>query len=315
MYIGVDLGGTNIAVGLVDENGKVVSKASTPTINTRPYTEIVKDMADLSFKLIEDAGLKKEDIKAVGIGSPGTIDTKNGVVVLANNLRMKNAEVAKEFRKHFDVSVTLENDANAAAYGEYVATGVKAECFVLVTLGTGIGGGVVIRDELIRGFNGAGGELGHVTLVHDGIPCTCGKKGCWEAYGSVTALIFQTKKAMEENPGSLMHKLAEEYGSVNGRVAFDAAKKGDSAGQAVVDKYLEYVADGISGIINIFQPEYLVIGGGISKEGDYMLEPIRKFVEENGYNKYLAKTKIQIAKLFNDAGIVGAALSAKKNIE
>lgn len=315
MYIGVDLGGTNIAVGLVDENGKVVSKASTPTINTRPYTEIVKDMADLSFKIIEDAGLKKEDIKAVGIGSPGTIDTKNGVVVLANNLRMKNAEVAKEFRKHFDVPVTLENDANAAAYGEYIATGVKAECFVLITLGTGIGGGVVIRDDLLRGFNGAGGELGHVTLVHDGLLCTCGKKGCWETYGSVTALISQTKKAMEENPDSLMHEIAEEYGSVNGRVAFDAAKKGDSAGQAVVDKYLEYVADGISGMINIFQPEYLVIGGGISKEGDYILEPIRKFVEGNGYNKYLAKTKIQIAKLFNDAGIVGAALSAKKNMK
>lgn len=313
MYIGVDLGGTNIAVGLVDESGKIIAQDSTPTINTRPYEEIVKDMAELAIKVTENAGYKKEDIKAVGIGSPGTVDTKNGVVVYANNLKMENAEIAKEFRKTFDVPVNIENDANAAAYGEYIATGVKASCFVFITLGTGVGGGVVINGEIFRGFNSAGGELGHITLVYDGEQCSCGRKGCWEAYASVTALISQTKKAMDENPDSLMHKLAKDFGKVNGRVAFDAAKAGDKAGKAVVDQYIKYVADGVASIVNIFQPEKLVIGGGISKEGDYILEPLKEYVNKNDYNKFMPKTEIEIAKLFNDAGIVGAALAARNN--
>ncbi len=313
MYIGVDLGGTNIAVGLVDESGKIVAQDSTPTINTRPYEEIVKDMAELAIKVTENAGYKKEDIKAVGIGSPGTVDNKNGVVVYANNLKMENAEIAKEFRKTFDVPVNIENDANAAAYGEYIATGVDASCFVFITLGTGVGGGVVLNGEIFRGFNNAGGELGHMTLMYDGEPCSCGRKGCWEAYASVTALISQTKKAMEENPDSLMHKLAKDFGKVNGRVAFDAAKAGDEAGKVVVNQYIKYVAEGIASVVNIFQPEKLVIGGGISKEGDYILEPLKKYVNANDYNKFMPKTEIEIARLFNDAGIVGAALAARNN--
>lgn len=311
MYIGVDLGGTNIAVGLVDESGKIIAKASTPTINSRSYEEIVKDMAELSIKVTEDAGFSKKDIKAVGIGSPGTVDTKNGVVVYSNNLKMDNARVADEFRKTFDVTVNMENDANAAAFGEYIATGVKAECFVFITLGTGVGGGIILDGKIFRGSNYAGAELGHITTMFNGEPCTCGRFGCWEAYASVTALISQTKRAMYENPKSLMHGIAEKYGKVNGRVAFDAAKSGDKAAQAVVDQYVKYVGDGISSVINIFQPEILVIGGGISKEGDYLLNPIKQYVSVNDYNKMMTKTEIQIAKLFNDAGIVGAALAAR----
>ena len=311
MYIGVDLGGPRITKDLVDESGKIIAQDSTPTINTRSYQEIVKDMADLSIKVTESAGYKKEDIKAVGIGCPGTVDTKNGVVVYANNLKMQNAKIAEEFRKTFDVKVNLENDANAAAFGEYIATGVKASCFIFITLGTGVGGGVILDGKIFRGSNYAGAELGHITTMFGGEPCTCGRYGCWEAYASVTALISQTKKAMSANPKSLMHKFAQEYGKINGRVAFEAAKAGDAAGQAVVDQYVQYVGDGVASVINIFQPEILVIGGGISKEGSYLLDPVVQYVSVNDYNKMMTKTQIQIAKLYNDAGIIGAALAAK----
>lgn len=312
MYIGIDLGGTNIAAGVVDENGKILAQDSTPTLNERDYTEIVKDMAMLCKKIIKEAGLEEKDIKAIGIGSPGSIDNENGVVTYANNLKMDNTPIAAELKKYLDVPVNVENDANAAAYGEYVINGEGVDDFIFITLGTGVGGGIVIDKKIYRGFNGAGGELGHTTLVHNGEPCSCGNKGCWEAYASVTALIKQTEAAMKKNPDSLMHKFAEKEQKVSGRTAFDAAKSGDAAAKEVVEQYIAYVADGIMGMINIFQPEKLVIGGGISKEGDYLLKPIIEYVDKYGYNKHMKTTKISIATLFNDAGIIGAALAAKK---
>lgn len=316
MYIGIDLGGTNIAVGIVDENGKILVKGSTPTLSVRSYREIVKDMVDLSNELLEKASLTVADIKAVGVGSPGSIDSKNGVVVYANNLGFNNAPLREELQKYFDVPVAVENDANAAALGEYKATSVDAECFVAVTLGTGVGGGIIINGKIFSGFNGIAGELGHTTLVADGVQCTCGKKGCWEAYASVTALIRQTKVAIEKHPESLMADIAKKSNNeVNGRTAFDAAKQGDKAAQEVVNKYVRYVADGVADVINIFQPEILVIGGGISREGEYLVEPVRKYVDEFGYAKNgIPKAKIQAATLLNDAGIVGAAFAAKELI-
>lgn len=314
MYIGIDLGGTNIAVGLVDESGKILSKSSTPTQATRPYKAIVKDMAMLSAEVAEAAGYSMKDVKAIGIGSPGTIDNENGVIVYTNNIPWKNTPLRAELQKHYDLPVNIENDANAAAYGEYAVNGGGVDSFVAITLGTGIGGGIVIDKKIYRGFNGAGAELGHFTLVHDGADCTCGKKGCWESYASVTALIRQTSEAILHHPDSMMTKAADEEGEVNGRTAFDAAKKGDPAAQTVVDAYLRYVADGIASMINIFQPEVLVIGGGISKEGDYLLNPIKEYVAQNVYSYQadgLAQTEMKIATLFNDAGIIGAALAAK----
>ena len=313
MYIGIDLGGTNIAVGLVDENGKIIAKDSTPTLSSRNYQEIVKDMADLSFKLIEKAGISVSDIKAAGIGSPGSVDSKNGVVHYANNLNFKNTPLRAELQKYINVPVAVENDANAAAFGEYKATGIESNCFVAITLGTGVGGGIVINGEIFRGFNGAAGEVGHTTLITDGILCSCGKKGCWEAYASVTALIRQTKVAIEKHPESLMVEIMKKNNNeVSGRTAFDAAKRGDSAAQQVVDQYVRYVADGITDMINIFQPEILVISGGISREGEYLVKPVREYVKANGYNKgALPMTKIQAATLLNDAGIVGAAYAAE----
>ena len=312
MYIGIDLGGTNIAAGIVDENGKIICKGSVPTLRERGNDAIVADMAKLSLKLVEESDLKLSDIKAVGIGCPGTIDNERGVVVYSNNIVMENYPLVEKFRQHLDLPVNIENDANAAAYGEYIATDSAKKSFVLITLGTGVGGGIILDGKLWRGFNGAGAELGHTSIIMNGEPCTCGRCGCFEAYASVTALISQTKRAMAENPDSLMNKIAEERGVVNGRTSFDCARMGDEVAIAVRDKYIEYIAEGVVNIINTIQPEVFVIGGGISREGDTILTPLKKIVEQNDYNKYMPKTEIRIAKLFGDAGIVGAALAAKK---
>lgn len=310
MYIGIDLGGTNIAAGIVSDDGKIIQKGSTPTLLPRDYTEIVKDMADLCKDLAEKSGYSVKEIDGIGIGCPGSVDARNGIVSYSNNLKMDHTPLVAEIKKYFDIPVSILNDADAAAFGEYMINGNDVDSFIFITLGTGVGGGIVINKKIYSGFNGAGGELGHITLVHGGVPCNCGNVGCWEAYASVTALIRQTKEAMEKDPGSLMHKIAENEGKVSGRTAFDAAKKGDKTAMAVVEKYTEYVASGLVSIINIFQPEKLVIGGGISREGDYLLDPVKKYCNEHEYNKYLKKVDISIATLFNDAGIIGAALSA-----
>ena len=164
---------------------------------------------------------------------------------------------------------------------------------------------------MIHGFNGAGGEVGHIVIEMNGEECTCGRKGCWEAYASVTALIRDTKRAMEKNPDSLMHELAKKEGAVTGRTSFDAAKAGDKAAQEVVNQYVVYVAEGIANLVNIFQPEMICIGGGISREGEYLVGPVREYVSKNDYNKHMKKTEIVSAKLFNDAGIIGAAMVAR----
>jgi len=311
-YVGIDLGGTNIAAGLVSEDAKILANMSIPTRAERSWQEIVADMADLSKKVIEKAGVDIKDVKGVGIGCPGSIDNENGICAYSNNLKMEHANIKEEFQKHLNLPVNLENDANAAALGEYEVNGQGAKSYVFITLGTGIGGGVILNGKIFRGFNGAGAELGHTVVVSDGEACTCGRKGCWEAYGSVTALIRQTKVAMEKNPDSMMHELAKKEGKVSGRTSFDAAHAGDKAALEVVNQYFKYVAEGITNMVNVFQPEKIVIGGSISKEGDYLLKPVEEFVKKNDYNRYMPKAKVEIATLFGDAGIIGAALSAKK---
>ena len=313
MYIGIDLGGTNIAAGLVDDSGQIISEDSVPTLKERGYKAIIKDMAELCEKLLRDGGYKMSNVTAVGIGSPGTIDNSSGTVVYSNNIKMHNVPLVKEMQKYIDLPINLENDANAAAYGEYIKYGEGVNSFVFMTLGTGVGGGVILDGKIYRGFNGAGAEIGHSLLVIDGKECTCGRRGCLEAYASATALIEQTKEAMSENPNSKMHEFARENGGVNGRTAFACAGLGDEAAIRVRDRYVRYVAEGVCSIVNIFQPEKFVIGGGISHEGEGLLAPVKEYVYGNDFNKYMPKTEISIARLLNGAGIVGAAMAAKNN--
>ncbi len=312
MYIGIDLGGTNIAVGLVDDSGKLIKTDSTPTLSSRSFEEITADMIKVSEKVVKDAGFTMNDIKGIGIGCPSAVDNNTGEVVYTANIpSFRNIPLVKEIQKYYKIPVILENDANAAAYGEYAVNGENSSVFVAVTLGTGIGGGIILDGKIFRGSNGAGTEIGHIPLVFNGIECNCGRKGCWEAYASVTALVNQTKVAIAKHPESLMKTIADERGTVNGRTAFDAAKKGDRIAQSVVDKYIEYVADGLVGIINIFQPEKVVISGGISKEGDFLIKPIIDYVRKYDFNKFFTPVKIEQATLLNDAGIIGAAMAAK----
>ena len=311
MYIGIDLGGTNIAAGIVREDGKIVVQSSVPTLSQRPTDEIVKDMVFLSKQLIKEAELELNDIEAVGIGCPGSINFETGEVIYSNNIKMEHYMLAKEFQKYLNLPVKIDNDANCAAMGEYIVSGNNVPIFMFITLGTGVGSGLILNGKVFRGFNGAASEAGHITLVSGGEPCTCGKRGCWETYASVTALIRQTKVAMEKNPESLMHEIAKAEGKISGRTSFDAAKQGDKAAQAVVKQYAQYVADGIVSVENVLQPDIISVGGGISREGEYLLQPVCEYAAANGFNKFMPKTKIVTAQSFNDAGIIGAAMIAK----
>ena len=310
-YAGIDLGGTNIAAGIVDASGSIIKSMSIPTNAGRDFKEIVADMAELVRTLAEKADIPIKEIEAAGIGCPGSVDSERGVCEYSNNIAMNHADIRGEFQKHLNIPVYLENDANAAALGEYEINAKGSRSFVFVTLGTGVGGGVIINGEIFRGFNGVGAEFGHTVINVDGEPCTCGRKGCWEAYASVTALIRMTKEAMEKHKDSLMYELAEKEGKVSGLTSFLAAKQGDKYAQEVVTQYFRNIAEGITNLVNVFQPEKLAIGGSISKEGDYLLNPVKEFVEKNDYNRYMPKAKIEIAKLFGDAGIIGAAIAAR----
>lgn len=309
MYIGIDLGGTNIAAGIVDNNGNIICKDSVPTLAQRPIEYVIGDMAQLCRSICDKADINIDDIESIGVGCPGVVDRENGIVTYACNLKMNNTPLCKILGEKLNKKTYVENDANAAAWGEYIVNGNNVDNFVFITLGTGIGGGVIINHKLYRGFNGAGAEIGHIILNIDGKRCNCGNNGCWEAYASVTALISQTERAMQESPESLMNEWVKINGKVSGRTAFDCAKNGDKAAKDVVDQYVKYVGAGLISVLNIFQPTKILIGGGISKEGDFLLDSVRKIVYEGDYNKHMPKTKIEVATLFNDAGIIGAALS------
>ncbi|MCL2096744.1 MAG: ROK family protein [Oscillospiraceae bacterium] len=310
--IGIDLGGTNIAAGIVDENYNIIVKGSVPTNADREAGEIIKDMGELCNDLLKEANLTPGDIKCAGIATPGAANRATGVVEYANNLPFRKFPIAETLKKYLDVeTVLIENDANAAAKGEAAAGAAKGCNYaVMITLGTGLGGGVIIDKKVYSGFNYAGAELGHIVIEYNGRQCTCGRKGCWEAYSSATGLINITKDKLAVTQDTLMHKLvAENNGEVSGKTAFAAARQGDKAGIEVVNEYIEYLACGVTTIINIFQPEVLCIGGGVCKEGEYLTKPLTEIVNREQYTRdNPKKTEIKIASLGNDAGIIGAAV-------
>lgn len=310
-YIGIDLGGTNIAVGIVDENNKIVVKGSVPTKMPRSADAIMDDMADLAKSLLKDASISMDDVKWVGIGTPGTVNCETGIIEYANNLNFDNVPMVEMMEKRLGKKVYIENDANAAAYGEYKAGAAKGvRSTVVITLGTGIGSGIILEGKILHGFGYAGGELGHTVIVCGGRECTCGRRGCWEAYSSATGLANLTKESMKEHKDSVMWKITGgNLDNVNGKTAFDAMRAGDKAGKEVVDKFITYLGCGLVNVINIFQPELLCIGGGICKEGDNLIKPLEKIIADECYNHHSTKqTKLCVAKLGNDAGIIGAAL-------
>ncbi len=314
-YIGIDLGGTKIAAGIVDENGKIIKKDSMSTGRTRESEEIVNDICLLIKKLLKDTNLSEKDIFSVGIGSPGSLDRDKGIIIANFNLNFRFVNIRDAIQKTISVPVFVENDANCAAIAESIVGAAKGTDYaVLITIGTGIGGGIIINNKLYVGSNGAGAELGHVVISLNGEVCTCGRKGCWEAYSSATALIRQTKAAVAQNPYSKILELVDgDVNRIDAKVAFDAAKLGDETAINVVDRYIDMLADGIANMVNIFQPDIIAIGGGVSKEGENLLKPLReKMKGRTFFIGDLKSTDIVAAKMGNDAGIIGAALISKR---
>ena len=316
MYsIGVDLGGTNIAIGICDKEMNIIAKGSIKTEVSGGTSHIMDNMAGLIENLLKNNGIDKKDIEYIGIATPGAVDVKGGIVESAFNLGFNHFPIVKELKDRVGIkNIYVANDANAAALGEALAGAAKGtEHSVMVTLGTGVGGGVIIDKHIFdRGVNAAVAELGHMVIHVGGRQCSCGRRGCFEAYSSATALTRMTEEKMEElkikGVKSHLFTVAEQFGKVSARTAFDAMRMGCPFAKEVVDTYIRYLAEGVTNIINIFQPEVLSIGGGVCNEGDALILPLIEIIEREQFTRNNEhRTKITIAQLGNDAGIIGAA--------
>ena len=310
--VGIDLGGTNIVAGVVDQDYNIIAKASCKTNVPRPEADVCDSMAAVVKEAIKKAKLKMDDIDYIGIGVPGAVNPETRIIETSPNLFFKNWEIAKMMEERLHKYTKVENDANAAALGEFLAGSAKGtKNAIAITLGTGVGGGIIIDGKIYSGSNFAGAELGHMVIVKDGRECGCGRKGCWEAYASATALINMTKEAIRNEKAEfsyMLHLADDDIDNVNGKTAFDAQQAGDNTGAEVVNQYIGYLATGLINIINIFQPDVLCIGGGIAGQGENLLVPLRTIIEQERFTKYNDKqTKVCIASLGNDAGIIGAA--------
>lgn len=311
-YIGIDVGGTNLKAGLVDESYRIAATKKMP-LHFTSMEQMGETLADMALGLIEENGVSRDQVASVGMGFPGPVDDRKGVVIKTVNIPIRSMPVAEMFHRHWaSVPVHLGNDADCAALGEYYHYEDKdIESLILVTLGTGIGTGIILNGKIHSGINGCAGEGGHIVIVHGGDQCTCGRRGCWERYASATALIRQTRAAMEAHPDSLMWELSGgSLEGAGGRTAFEAKRRGDSAAQGVVDQYLRYLADGLANFVNIFQPEVIALGGGVSHERDEdLLVPLQSMVLDQCFGREADRhPRIVKAKLGNDAGIIGAAL-------
>lgn len=312
-YLGIDLGGTNIKGAVVSEAGEILKEASRPTHNKLGAEHVSDEIALLIHTLAE--GFSPDLIGGVGLGCPGTVDPSSGIVRYANNLHWELFDLRSALKARTGFLVQLANDANAAALGEAAAGCAKdAESAVILTLGTGVGGGVVLNGKLLTGYTGAASELGHMVIVDGGEPCTCGRRGCLEAYASATGLIRMTREAMAGHPDSLLHAVAREQGAVDGQTAFLAREQGDPAAAAVIQQYIHYLSLGIANIINCFYPQVVALSGGVANQGERLLQPLRREVASQVYgNQYLEKhTEIICCTLGYRAGIIGAAMLAKQ---
>lgn len=302
--IGIDLGGTNMAAGVVNEQYELLTRASIPTGASRPWQDIVKDMAELALRLIREGGLDTAECAGIGVGSPGTCNAATGEVVYSNNIRWEHVPLGPEITRLTGLPCRISNDANCAAMGETVAGAAKGcRNVVLMTLGTGVGGGLIVNGELVEGMDSAGAELGHTTLIADGEPCTCGRRGCVESYASATALIRQARAAAKAHPESLLNR-----GEIDAKAVYDCRDQGDDVAAEVVRQYETWLAEAVTNMVNLLRPEMLLLGGGVSGQGERLTAPLNDYVREHCFGGDLSYvTKIATASLGNLAGIIGAA--------
>ena len=308
-YVGIDFGGMSAKAGLFDKNSKMLAKDTVKTSKDDNYVTTVAKMAQLVKKLCEENDVRIKSVRRIGLAYPGVIDSKEGVVVRWGNYNWSDKPLARDMSEAVGAEVRVVNDANAAAYGEAIYGAAKAyKNSIFITLGTGIGSGIIIDGKLFEGVRGAGAEAGHMVIQVGGVPCGCGRKGCFEQYASASALIRDTKRAMFENKESIMWQMTGgDPENVDGKTAFAASREGDAAAQTVVKNYIVYLGEGILNLVSIFRPEAVILGGGVCNEGEYLLAPLRKYVAER---LYVGCDKVPLtlnrAALGNDAGIYGA---------
>lgn len=309
-YVGIDIGGTGVKAGIVNENGEIVARNKIVTDTASGANKIIDDIAKQVFALVNDNGYSMDDIQAIGVGCPGAINSKTGVVDYSNNLYWEKVPLVSLLEEKTGKTVKVSNDANVAALGESkFGAGKNYNDVILITLGTGVGGGVIIDNKLFEGNESKGTELGHTVIIKGGEPCTCGRRGCLEAYASATALIRETKNAMKKDASTYMWKYCNnDIDSVNGLTAFESAKMGDALAKEVVNNYIECLGEGLVNFVNIFRPQAIMLGGGVSAQGEYLTNPLNEYIKKNAYGGDNAPpVDIVIASLGNDAGIIGAA--------
>lgn len=308
--VGIDLGGTAVKIGILNAVYEILAQTSIPTDAGRPYQEVIADMGKTALALLAQNGFDVADCAGAGVGSPGTIDSKNGVVLYSNNIRWDNVPLAKELQKYLPVPVYVQNDANCAALGEVLCGAAKGcQNAVFLTLGTGVGGGIVIDGKIFEGGHPGGAELGHIKCGVEQRRCTCGRLDCLETYASATALIHDAKKMAQEHPESLLWALCgNDLAQMNAKIPFDAADAGDLCGKTLVDNYIQYLADGITDLANIFRPDLIVLGGGVCAQGEKLTEPLNEHLRANCFGNTVAYVpRTVVAKNGNQAGIIGAA--------
>ncbi len=306
--IGIDIGGTSIKGAAVYDDGRMLDVFALPVQKGEPGEVTIGKLIDVVENYIKEKGIAKE-IVGIGMGIPGLLDIEKGIVTYSPNLKWEDLHIADLFKARLPYPVRVANDANVAAFGEAkFGAGKGVPYVIMLTLGTGVGGGIVLDGKLYEGNEGKGAEMGHITMEFEGRQCGCGRKGCLEAYASATALINDTKKAMEEHPESLMHQAAQELGKVDGRVAFIAARKGDEVALHVVDQYIYFLCEGIMNYCNIFRPNVVILSGGIANEGDYLFDKINNYLKLHKYGfPRSPEVKVVPAKLGYDSGKIGAA--------
>ena len=307
--IGIDIGGTSIKGAAVTSEGKVLEVYSMPVEKGEPQETTINKLIDITNKYLNEHGYNKDSVKGIGIGVPGAIDSKHGVCSASNNLGWSELPIQKMMEEGTGLPVRITNDANAAALGEArYGAGKEFQNIIMITLGTGVGGGIVIDGKLYEGNEGKGAELGHTLLVLGGHKCTCGRNGCFEQYASATALIRDTKVAMDKNPDSMMWDLFNKYGKVDGRVAFDAAKAGDKIANEVVDQYVYFLSEGLLNYCNIFRPEAIILSGGIANAGDFLIDKIKLYLKDHIYGfPATPAVDVKVSELGYDSGKIGAA--------
>lgn len=310
LYIGIDVGGTTAKAGVVDEEGKILAKSVCKTGKERAFEDIAADMAELCRRVVRESGHEMADIAAVGVGIPGEQDPRSGLVAFCNNLGWVNVPLMQRLREALGLGVYVDNDANVAALAESAfgaSRDVKSS--ILVTLGTGVGGGIVENRRVRTGAHGVGGEIGHMVVVVDGEKCNCGHRGCWEKYASATAIIRMGRALMEEKPDcALARQLGGDAAQLNAKAVLDLAKAGDADCMGIFETYVKYLCVGLANLINIYDPDMIVLGGGVAYAGDFLLDAVRAALGDYVYCPALSWARVELARMGNDAGIIGAAM-------